>query len=394
MAGKRFNILFLSGWYPSRVQPTLGNFVQKHAEAVALKCNVAALYVCSDAGCERMYELTESIISNVHTVNVYYKKVRHSIPLIAPLQKLLRSKKAYSIGLAAVRKKMPQIDLVHHNIVYPSGIMALCLKKIKKLPYIITEHSTAYLPEKNIHAGGLQRLISRAIVRNASCVTPVSQDLQAAMQARGLKGKYEVVYNVVDTALFHPAPAGHNGKIRFLHVSTLDDPHKNISGMLRAAALLARQRSDFECWFVGDGDTSPHIATAQQLNIYNHTAFFAGTKTTAEIADLMRSSGCFLLFSNYENLPVVIIEALASGLPVLSSAVGGIPEHITPGKGMLVAPRDEAALKEAMSSMLDAIRGNAYDPQQLSAYAHANFSYESISEKFYHLYSDILKADV
>ena len=394
MAEKRFNILFLSGWYPNRVLPTLGNFVQKHAEAAALKNNVAALSVCSDAGCKQKYELTENTVNNVYTVNVYYKKVQHGIPFLSQLQKFIRSAKAYSIGFAAVRRKMPVIDLLHHNIVYPSGIAALYLGRKKHIPYIITEHSTVYLPEKNIRLGALQTWLSKKMIRGAARITPVSADLRDAMLAKGFEGNYEIVYNVVDTRLFHPAPPRTPGKIRFLHVSTLDDPHKNISGMLRATAALAKQRSDFECWFTGDGDPAPHIGTAKALGIYTTFAFFDGTKTTAEIAELMQHSDCFLLFSNYENLPVVIIEALASGIPVLSSDVGGIAEHITADKGLLVPAADEQALLRAMERMMTDIRSGRYNPQQLSEYARNNFSYEKVSEKFYHLYRSIIEKDV
>ena len=87
MTKKNFNILFLSSWYPNRVLPTLGNFVQKHAEAVALHSNVIALFVCSDINCKKKIEITESTINNVLTINVYYKKINNTIPVISKLLK-------------------------------------------------------------------------------------------------------------------------------------------------------------------------------------------------------------------------------------------------------------------------------------------------------------------
>jgi glycosyltransferase involved in cell wall biosynthesis len=392
---KKLNILFLSGWYPSRLLPTLGNFVQKHAEAVALRSNVIALHVCSDAACKEMYEITESDLNNVHAINVYYKKVTNKIPVLARIQKLIRIKKAYSIGLEIAKKRSGKIDIVHHNILYPSGMMALYLKRLKGIPYIITEHSTAYLPSKKTPMGSLEKMFSRMIARNASFITPVSMDLRDAMRDHGLEGNYEVVYNVADTKLFYPPKQKSPGtKIKFLHISTLDDSHKNISGMLRSAAELSKTQPGFECWFVGDGDTAPHIETAKKLNIYNLVAFFEGTRTTVEIAELMRASDCFILFSNYENLPVVIIEALASGLPVISSDVGGIHEHISPERGMLVPAKDEKAFIDALSKMISDIKRTRYNSSQLAAYADENFSYEKVSEKFHHLYQRILKNNV
>src|SRR5690242_11513537 len=95
----KLNILFLSSWYPNRVLPTLGNFVQKHAEAVAMENNVVALFVCSDAGNKEKYEIVESEKEGVQTINVYYKKVTHSIPLISQIQKANRYWKAHKLGL-------------------------------------------------------------------------------------------------------------------------------------------------------------------------------------------------------------------------------------------------------------------------------------------------------
>ena len=397
---KKLNILFLSGWYPNRLIPTLGNFVQKHGECVSLYSNVAALYVCSDKNCKEKFEIVETNPNNIYTVNVYYKKVDHSIPIFSWLQKARRNIKAHMIGLKLIEKNFGNlpagqggIDLVHHNILYPVGIIAWYLKKFKGIPYIITENWTGYLPSKNLKLGFVEKNLSKMIARNASCITPVSKDLQDAMIHQGFNTKYEIIYNVMDTKLFHPSTEKKvPEKIKIVHISTLDDAHKNISGMLRVAEKLSKQRTDFEIWFIGDGDTQPHIKTATSLGILNTFAFFDGTKSTAEVAEIMRNANCFLMFSNYENLPCVIVEALASGIPVVSSTAGGIPEHITEKLGLLVKPLDEQALLNSLNKVIDNIKAGKYNPQELSNYATNNFSYEKIGEKFTDLYHRILNS--
>lgn len=391
MKEKKLTVLFLSSWYPSRVMPTLGNFVQKHAEAVALHSDIIALFVCSDAGCTQTFEIVENTINNVYTVHVYYKKVSHAIPLISQLQKLSRYIRAYKKGLLLVKKKAGKVDIVHHNILYPSGIIAWYLKKTKNIPFVISEHWTGYLANKKTKTGFWQKLISKAIARNASAIMPVSNDLKNAMQASGLPGNYTPVYNVADTQLFYPLLNKAPGrKIRFLHISTLDDAHKNISGMLEAVAVLYSRRQDFEFWFVGDGETTPHIGTATRLGICNSAAFFDGTKTTNEVAELMRNADCFVLFSNYENLPCVLIEAMASGIPVISTTVGGIPEHITADYGILLPPGDKQELVSVLNRMVDAIQQEKYNAKLLHDYAKTNFSYESVSRKLHSVYLNAL----
>lgn len=384
-------VLFLSSWYPNRVLPTLGNFVQKHAEAVALKSDVIALFVCSDANCKTKYEVEESTINQVYTINVYYSKVSHNIPVVAQVQKLTRYMNAYRKGLKLVFERAGKVDIVQHNILYPAGIIAWYLKKSKNIPYVISENWTGYLPYKNITIGFWQKAISRIIARNATYILPVSNELKIAMQNLGFHTNYELVYNVTNTRLFYPqVPKITGQKFKFVHISTLDDPHKNITGMLETASELARQNPDFEFWFIGDGDSHPHIQTAKKLGIYNTIAFFDGTKTTAEVAEIMRTADCFVLFSNYENLPCVIIEAMASGIPVVASTVGGTPDHISESNGLLVPPRDKKALLEALAKVMENVKTNRYDAQQLNRYATENFSYESVCDRLHSIYSKTL----
>ncbi len=392
MNDKKLNILFLSSWYPNRVLPSLGNFVQKHAECVALKSNVAALFIFSDPDCKHKYEIIETTLNNVYTVNVYYKRANHNIPGVFQLQRAFRYFKAHKMGLKVIDEKFGKFDLVHHNILYRAGIIAWWLKKTKGIPYIITENWTGYLSSKKIKLGLVTKMLSRMIARNASYITPVSKDLKDSMLKLGFTTHYEIIYNVVNTKLFYPVMNKPNGrKIKLLHVSTLDDAHKNISGMLRVIAELAKQRNDFEILFVGEGDKIQHIKTAKDLGIYQSVVSFDGVKPTAEVAEIMRNADCFVMFSNYENLPCVIIEALASGLPVVSSTAGGIPEHITDNLGILVKPMDEKALLNAINTAINNIQSGKYDANQLSDYSNNNFSYEKVSHKFHQLYHRILK---
>ena len=103
----------------------------------------------------------------------------------------------------------------------------------------------------------------------------------------------------------------------------------------------------------------------------------------------MRSADVFVLFSNFENLPCVLIEALASGIPVIATKVGGVAEMIGPEQGILVEPRNEAGLLQALDQMLDHHR--EYDKQKLQHYAEERFSYEAVGRAFAELYEKVLK---
>jgi glycosyltransferase involved in cell wall biosynthesis len=139
---------------------------------------------------------------------------------------------------------------------------------------------------------------------------------------------------------------------------------------------------------IGDGDQLPFIDKAKQLSLNDEFLFFHGAKKTDEVAEMMKGSDFLLLFSNYENFPCVIAEAYSCGLPVVSTDVGGIAEHLTEKHGLLVKPKDEETLMHAIEKMLDHLHD--YDKEFLHDYAVKNFSYESVGSKYSDVYAEIL----
>ena len=162
---KRYNVLFLSGWYPNRTYPTMGIFIRRYALAVSAFDNVAALYICSDPSLtDRNYELVESMDENVLTVNVYYKKVRSGVPLFSSLLKLFRYQRAYRKGWDQINKKFGRPDIVHAHIVFPVGMVAWLLRRIKSIPYLITENWSGYLPSDGSYQGFLKTNLTKLII--------------------------------------------------------------------------------------------------------------------------------------------------------------------------------------------------------------------------------------
>ncbi len=325
-------------------------------------------------------------INGIYTVYVYYPK-KKSLPGIGKIAALINKIKAYKIGYKHILKHSGQPDIIHSNITYPNSIFAWYMKKTQGIPYLITENWTIYLPSNRKHLSFYIRYISKIIARNADFITPVSHDLKNAMQQLGFDTKYRVIPNVVNTDLFKPT-TNTNPKKQILHVSTLKDDHKNVSGILETIKELSAERDDFTLKIVGDGNLAPHIDYAKKLGIDENIISFEGEKTIEEIAGLMQQSDIFLLFSNYENLPCVIIEAISSGIPVVSSNVGGISEMLDNDTGILVPPKDKKALKKALHTVLDNIKN--YDKETMHQKAVNKYSEEVIGKSFLEIYNQIL----
>ena len=95
------------------------------------------------------------------------------------------------------------------------------------------------------------------------------------------------------------------------------------------------------------------------------------------------------MFSNYENMPVVINESFSCGIPVLSSNVGGISEFVNRETGELVERKDEKALLTVLENFLD--NEKKYDSKQIREFALKNFSKEEVGKKIFKIYTNVIK---
>jgi glycosyltransferase involved in cell wall biosynthesis len=155
-------------------------------------------------------------------------------------------------------------------------------------------------------------------------------------------------------------------------------------------AQLYNKRQDFEIYLVGDGiDFAAIKIYAAELDIENKVVFFTGMLTGEDLVRAYQQSHFSVLFSNYENIPVVISESFACGLPVVSTKVGGIAEHINDSNGILLNPNDEQALFESLDFMLDHYKD--YISKQMKEMAHNKYSYSAVGNELLSIYKNILK---
>jgi glycosyltransferase involved in cell wall biosynthesis len=266
-------------------------------------------------------------------------------------------------------------DMIHVHILTRLGVIAWIQKKLHKTPYIITEHWSRYLPG-NDFGGFLRKLFTKIVVRNAETVTTVTENLAIAMKNHGLKNdNYVVLPNVVNLDMFHISKRNNN-PCKIIHISCFEDKSKNISGLLESLKIIDDKGIDFQCTLIGEGmDLDLMKEKAKELQLINKVSF-TGLLQGQALADELSSGDFLVLSSNYENMPVVILEALASGLPVVSTNVGGIKEMIDDTKGILVEPRNKEALAEAMIKMIETHKN--YDANYLRNSVIEKYGYESV----------------
>ncbi len=377
------HILFLPRWYPHLFDTMFGLFVKKHAEAVALTNKVSVVYVQStNSKSFRRKQIIEN--ENLYTLVFYYKHTR------CKLWNAFRFWYYNYRGFKFIKKRRGKPDITHVHILTRLGLFAYLLKLRYRIPYVITEHWSRYLPIPGTYKGYLRKKLGRIICQKAKAILPVSQNLAEAMQAHKLLNKnYIVIPNVVDDEFFQTLPPRRKTeKIKFIHVSTFEDRSKNISGLLRSLNELSKQVNEFEFWLVGEGmDFNKLKSYAENLKLNKEQIQFLGLKEGQDLVDLYQQADCLVLFSNFENIPVVISEAQACGLPIIASKVGGIPEVINQSNGYLIEAGDEEALT---SKLLNFIKERPiFSAQAIQEKARQRSSYQSVGNRLNKIYSSI-----
>jgi glycosyltransferase involved in cell wall biosynthesis len=181
---------------------------------------------------------------------------------------------------------------------------------------------------------------------------------------RGVDGsKIQVVYLGVNTRAFAPASPAPNpcGTVRLVSVGDLIEKKGHVI-LVRACALLARQGYRFTCRIIGEGRHHPAVAhEISQLEIASHVELL-GSRAHEEVRRLLHESEVFVLAcmdvraqgEDLDGIPVALMEAMAMGMPVVSTTISGIPELIEDGvSGLLVPERDEGRLADALRRLIE-----------------------------------------
>ncbi len=380
------HILFISSWYPTPHKISHGIFFKRQAEAVALRSTVSAIHICSGN--------TDSIKTfeehKVLTILGTYKKVKHTIPFISSAQKLWKSWLCFKNAYKQLLKHQPKPDLVLLNVIFPAGIFALWLSYCKQLPLLIQEQWSGYYPEDGNYRGFFTKLITQVCVSRARGILVVSDKLEANMKAHGLNNQYYKIGNVVNTSLFVPGYINNTDVFHFIHVSTVNDKEKNISGIIEAVRILSERGVALQMHIIGDGPERPYFEQlAQKYRLLNQSITFYGHKTPEQVAHFMSKAQCFVLNSHYEGLPCVILEAMSCGIPVIATKVGAVREIIQAHNGILIDSDNLNQLTEAMEQM---IKNYAhYNKLNIRKTIENNFSYPAIAANFDDIFTEVLK---
>lgn len=371
----RLRVLVVPKWYPWPELPVFGIFCREHARALALLNEVVVLASLATPSPDfALFRITDESEDGIRTLRVRYRRPRvRALALVCQLLGMFAA-------LWRLRGEGFRPDVVHAHV-YSAGLPALLIGRVSGAAVVVTEHYTGF--QRGLITG-YDRLVAWLAFTGADLVAPVSADLAGHVKAIAPRARIRVMPNVVDTATFFPAPRPRGGNIRLLNVAGLADK-KGQAHLLQALATLRPGHPDMSLDIVGDGELRDSLeARAGRLGLAD-TVRFHGERSREDVSQLMREADLFVLPSLYENLPCVLIEAMASGLPSVASGVGGVPELLPFEAGVTVPPADPHALAQAIERALQ----RDFDSGEIAAHARERFSYETVGEEWTSIYLEL-----
>ncbi|HAV76804.1 MAG TPA: hypothetical protein DCX53_05550 [Anaerolineae bacterium] len=282
-------------------------------------------------------------------------------------------------------------DIIHIQGYTTTLLFVIDWANIKKVPVVYEEHQTPD-PQFNWWKG------FEATINKADRVIAVSEK-----SAQGLREVCKVTRPIVVRNPLLPDPYGpgwikeENKKDRgAFTISTVARLYvtKGLTYLLDTAALVKKTHPSVEFRVYGEGELRGELlAKARDLGLDGERIFAGAFKDRDELTRILTGTDIFLLSSILEGQPLAIVEAMAHGCPIVSTAVGGVPELITDGvNGLLCPPEDPQCLADKINILI----GDDKLRQQLSSaargfYESSPFQPKGLASHFISVYGDVIE---
>lgn len=254
-----------------------------------------------------------------------------------------------------------KIDIIHAHSTVPTGFLAVIVSKIVRIPSFVTAHG---MDVNNFEKSQIFRYLIRVTMNNCNKAIAVSEDLALKMQLFEVdENNIVVLNNAINLKIFKPIS---NEEIRvkynikdqdilLLYVGYLDT-FKGVFELMDAFFEIHKKNSKIKLLIVGEGPKRSELEEKSSKLKLNEFVIFTDKISHDEMHKYYQASDIFILPSYSEGLPLSILEAMACGIPVVASNVGGIPEIIKDYEnGLLVNLKDKNDLYKKLRILINDI---------------------------------------
>ena len=378
-------VLFVTRGFPSEKDIMNGNYEAVQAKALAAKgCDVSVIAIQwkSLRHFFKRTKITHRLVDDVDVYECTRLKLTTRFLHLPHIDAKLKKRAFRQIFKRYVKESgMPDIVHAHMNF---CGFLTSFLKEDYHLPFVITEHWTmmnrAVIPE-------WLRNISQ-IYYKADAIICVSQALADSLK-RNFNVDSIVINNMVSDQFFKSTKVDRrDNTFRFVACGAFRANRNKGFDILVDAFAQAHFPENVSLSIIGDGPDRAFIESKIADYRLSDQIHLVGVKTPEEVNDLLCHSDCFVLSSRLETFAIVVIEAMAKGLPVIATRSGGPETFLRPEHGILVQKENVGELAHAMQFMID--HHTDYRSEDIRTFCYDHFSQDVIADQIIGVYNKVL----
>jgi len=380
------HILVIPSWFVSSYNALQGVFFKEQAEALVKFGHKVGVITLQDVGIRNILKQKKLDLSNrsfiengVHTYRFQYLDVLN-VPSITRKIRMLLFARMFEKYI----KDHGLPDIVHLHS-FMAGDFAMYIKEKYNVPFVVIEHLSGFARDRiSLEDLGKAKMVFEKSDYNIA----VSRQLGALLGEK-FTLDFNYIPNIVNIDFFKIKKSVKKESYNFINVAHLDK-NKNQDMLIRAFTHVFKHKSNIKLTIAGYGiEYNTLDKLIKELQMEGQISLY-GKASREEVKTLLQNSDAFVLSSQVETFGVVLIEAMACGLPVVATKCGGPESIINSEKVGLLSEIDEKKLSEKLLEIYE--KRECFDADYIRKYVENNFSEEAVCLKLNDVYEKVRKS--
>jgi glycosyltransferase involved in cell wall biosynthesis len=394
-------ILAVPSWFPSPEAPLYGIFFAEQTELLAKHAPSAEVHVFAVPRRTLQIPFKRPLIA-AQVLGQWWRAPKHAVRtnagnyFVHTFESLTWAERVAHGGLVYEARRMLRVareierthgpfDVVHAHVTHPAGFVAEQLARWLDVPLVVTEQMSPFPFDDMYDGNGRPRPDVMSAIEAATRVTAVSRAHARSIE-QFTDRPIDVLPNFIDETRFAPAARKRSSPFELLSVGHLCE-QKGFDVLLRALRVCLDRGVAPRLTIVGKGHLQePLEALSVELGLSEHVVWL-GAPDRSTMPEVYRGADAFVLASRHESFGIVVIEALASGLPVVATECGGPEETVTPECGALVPPEDPVAFADAIAEIMR----RPFDSGEIRRYFESHYSAAALIPRLIKLYGEAIE---
>lgn len=380
---KKLKVLIIPSWYPNKKDPLWGNYFIKQANSLNEYIDITMLHIervgLRDIKSLKKEKKTDGFNNTLYNFKFYKKSILNykNISLDYSYKKYIKEGyKAYK----KIIEKQGKFDIILVESILPAGLLANYIKEKENIPFVVHAHSEGVMSNK------YYTKYIRPIMKNADDYMAVNKNIKQKVELITNKSCH-LIPNYIDCNLFELKKDRKDNKIILLNVSNFYKV-KCLDILIKAVDIVIHKKGYKNVYLniVGTGECkNEYIELVKELNLINNVKFL-GFIPNKELPNIYKESDILCVSSSFETFCIPIVEALSTGLPVITTDCNG-PREIVNESNSVITPVND--IEEYAENIIKMIKNyNKYDKKEIRKYAINNYDKEIICKKIIKILKD------